>query len=110
VETTAGDFSRGNARSIGGAARDAAQQAKDTASEEVQNLISDVEDLIDRVGEAADPEVRRNEGNSTSLLRTAGLISAGLRNFETVDVTQLPLEAMMNVSHAQFLIELSAAP
>jgi ElaB/YqjD/DUF883 family membrane-anchored ribosome-binding protein len=59
VETTAGDFSRGNARSMGGAARDTAQQAKQAASEEVQNLISDVEDLIGRVGDAADPELRR---------------------------------------------------
>jgi ElaB/YqjD/DUF883 family membrane-anchored ribosome-binding protein len=58
VETTAGDFKR-DARGLGGAARDAAQQAGSAASEEVQNLISDVEDLVDRVGDAADPELRR---------------------------------------------------
>jgi len=58
VETTAGEFRR-DARGVGGTARDAATQAGAAASEEVQNLISDVEDLIDRVGEAADPELRR---------------------------------------------------
>jgi ElaB/YqjD/DUF883 family membrane-anchored ribosome-binding protein len=58
VETTAGEIKR-DARGLGGAARDAAQQAGAAASEEVHNLISDVEDLIDRVGDAADPELRR---------------------------------------------------
>jgi ElaB/YqjD/DUF883 family membrane-anchored ribosome-binding protein len=58
VETTAGEFRR-DGRGLGGAARDAAQQAGAAASDEVQNLIADVEDLIDRVGEAADPELRR---------------------------------------------------
>jgi ElaB/YqjD/DUF883 family membrane-anchored ribosome-binding protein len=58
VETTAGDMRR-DARGLGGAARDAAQQAGVAASDEVQNLIADVEDLIGRVGDAADPELRR---------------------------------------------------
>jgi ElaB/YqjD/DUF883 family membrane-anchored ribosome-binding protein len=58
VETTAGEFKR-DARGLGGAARDAAQKAGTAAGEEVQNLIADVEDLIDRVGDAADPELRR---------------------------------------------------
>jgi ElaB/YqjD/DUF883 family membrane-anchored ribosome-binding protein len=58
VETTAGDFRR-DARGLGGAARDAAQQAGAAASDEVQNLIADVEDLIGRVGDAADPELKR---------------------------------------------------
>jgi ElaB/YqjD/DUF883 family membrane-anchored ribosome-binding protein len=41
------------------AGRGKVQQAGAAASSEVQNLIADVEDLIERVGEAADPEVRR---------------------------------------------------
>ena len=59
METTAGDLKRADVRGLGGAARNAAKQAGAAASDEVQNLISDVEDLIDRVGEAADPELRR---------------------------------------------------
>ncbi len=58
METTAGELRR-EARGLGGTARDAAAQAGAAANEEVQNLIADVEDLIDRVGEAADPELRR---------------------------------------------------
>lgn len=40
-------------------AHEKVQQLGAATSEEVQNLIADVEDLIDRVGDAADPEVRR---------------------------------------------------
>ncbi len=50
---------RGHARAAASAGRDRAAQMSAAASDEVQNLIADVEDLIDRVGEAADPEVRR---------------------------------------------------
>jgi ElaB/YqjD/DUF883 family membrane-anchored ribosome-binding protein len=60
VETTANEFvKRADPRTIKNAAREAAQQAGTAAGEEVQNLIADVEDLIDRVGDAADPEIRR---------------------------------------------------
>ncbi len=59
METTAGDFKRADVRGLGAAARNTAKQAGAAASDEVQNLIADVEDLIDRVGEAADPEMRR---------------------------------------------------
>jgi len=69
VETTAGDFNRGSGR-LKGAAREAAQEATGTAREEVQNLISDVEDLIDRVGEAADPEVRRLRSKVATAVET----------------------------------------
>ena len=69
METTAGEFSRGGAR-IKGAAREAAQDATGTAREEVQNLISDVEDLIDRVGDAADPEVRRLRSKVATAVET----------------------------------------
>ena len=60
METTANEFvKRADPRTIKNAAREAAQQAGTAAGEEVQNLIADVEDLIDRVGDAADPEIRR---------------------------------------------------
>ena len=60
METTANEFvKRADPRTIKNAAREAAQQAGAAAGEEVQNLIADVEDLIDRVGDAADPEIRR---------------------------------------------------
>lgn len=60
METTANEFvKRADPRTIKSAAREAAQQAGAAAGEEVQNLIADVEDLIDRVGDAADPEIRR---------------------------------------------------
>jgi ElaB/YqjD/DUF883 family membrane-anchored ribosome-binding protein len=59
VETTAKDFDRLEPRKAASAAREKVQQAGAAASEEVQNLIADVEDLIDRVGDAADPEVKR---------------------------------------------------
>ncbi|HEX4389127.1 MAG TPA: DUF883 family protein [Steroidobacteraceae bacterium] len=69
METTAGEFSRGGAR-LRGAAQEAAQEAGGAAREEVQNLISDVEDLIDRVGEAADPEVRRLRSKVAAAVET----------------------------------------
>ena len=59
METTAKDFDRFEPRKTASAARDKVQAAGAAASDEVQNLISDVEDLIDRVGDAADPEVKR---------------------------------------------------
>ena len=59
METTAKDFDRLEPRKAASAAREKVQQAGAAASEEVQNLIADVEDLIDRVGDAADPEVKR---------------------------------------------------
>jgi ElaB/YqjD/DUF883 family membrane-anchored ribosome-binding protein len=58
VEATAKDFDQGF-RAGKGAARDKVHQVGAAASDEVQNLIADVEDLIDRVGDAADPEVKR---------------------------------------------------
>jgi ElaB protein len=57
VESTAKEFGRDSR--TGKAMHEKVHQAGAAASEEVQNLISDVEDLIDRVGEAADPEVKR---------------------------------------------------
>lgn len=54
MESTARDFDRGSK-----VAQEKVHQVGAAASEEVQNLISDVEDLIDRVGDAADPEIKR---------------------------------------------------
>ncbi len=62
METTANEFTR--------AGREAAQQAGAAASEEVQNLIADVEDLMARVGDAADPEIRRLRAKVTAALAT----------------------------------------
>ena len=59
METTANESNRADPRTIRRAARAAAQHAGTAAGEELQNLIADVEDLIDRVGDAADPELRR---------------------------------------------------
>jgi ElaB/YqjD/DUF883 family membrane-anchored ribosome-binding protein len=59
VKTTANQGERADPRTFKRAAREAAHQAGAAASEEVQNLIADVEDLLNRVGDAADPEVRR---------------------------------------------------
>jgi ElaB/YqjD/DUF883 family membrane-anchored ribosome-binding protein len=59
VDTTANQGDRADPRTIKRAAREAAHQAGAAASGEVQNLIADVEDLLNRVGDAADPEVRR---------------------------------------------------
>lgn len=56
------------------AGRGKVQQASAAASAEVQNLIADVEDLIDRVGEAADPEVRRLRS------KVAGAVSSAKRS------------------------------
>jgi ElaB/YqjD/DUF883 family membrane-anchored ribosome-binding protein len=71
VETTANEFTqRADPRTIKDAAREAAQQAGAAAGEEVQNLIADVEDLIDRVGDAADPEIRRLRSKVTAALAT----------------------------------------
>lgn len=69
METTANEFTRGGAH-LRGAAREAAQETGGAAREEVQNLISDVEDLIDRVGEAADPEVRRLRSKVAAAVQT----------------------------------------
>jgi ElaB/YqjD/DUF883 family membrane-anchored ribosome-binding protein len=41
------------------AARDASRQARAAINQEVHKLISDLENLVQRVGEAADPELRR---------------------------------------------------
>jgi len=54
VEGTAREFDRG-----GKVAREKVHQVGAATSEEVQNLMSDVEDLIDRVGDTADPEIKR---------------------------------------------------
>ncbi|GAC1458526.1 MAG: hypothetical protein PVSMB6_17650 [Steroidobacteraceae bacterium] len=59
METTADDFNSANPRPIKSAAREAAQHASAAAGDEVKNLIADVEDLMGRVGDAADPEIRR---------------------------------------------------
>jgi ElaB/YqjD/DUF883 family membrane-anchored ribosome-binding protein len=53
------------------AGRGRVQQAGAAASSEVQNLIADVEDLIERVGEAADPEVRRLRSKVASAVTSA---------------------------------------
>jgi ElaB/YqjD/DUF883 family membrane-anchored ribosome-binding protein len=71
METTADDFKRATPRSIKSAAREAAQQAGAAAGEEVQNLIADVEDLMDRVGDAADPEIRRLRAKVADAITTA---------------------------------------
>ena len=60
------DFSDGTR-----AGRARVQQASAAASSEVQNLIADVEDLIERVGEAADPEVRRLRTKVASAVTSA---------------------------------------
>jgi ElaB/YqjD/DUF883 family membrane-anchored ribosome-binding protein len=74
VETTASDFRR-DGRGLGGAAREAGA----AATEEVQNLISDVEDLIDRVGDAADPELRRlREKVAAAVASTKSSLSDGV--------------------------------
>jgi ElaB protein len=57
VESTAKDFGRDSRAAK--ALHEKVHQAGAAASEEVQSLIADVEDLIDRVGDAADPEVKR---------------------------------------------------
>lgn len=59
METTAKDFDKFEPRKAASAAREKVQAAGAAASDEVHNLIADVEDLIDRVGDAADPEVKR---------------------------------------------------
>jgi ElaB/YqjD/DUF883 family membrane-anchored ribosome-binding protein len=59
VDTTANPGERADPRTIKRAAREAAHQAGAAAGEEMQNLLADVDDLINRVGDAADPEVRR---------------------------------------------------
>lgn len=53
------------------AGRGRVPQAGAAASSEVQNLIADVEDLIERVGEAADPEVRRLRSKVASAVTSA---------------------------------------
>lgn len=71
MEKTANEFiKRADPHTIKGAAREAAQEAGAAAGEEVQNLIADVEDLIDRVGDAADPEIRRLRSKVAAALAT----------------------------------------
>lgn len=71
METSANEFIKhADPRTIKNAAREAAQQAGTMAGEEVQNLIADVEDLIDRVGDAADPEIRRLRSKVAAALAT----------------------------------------
>lgn len=48
-----------NGRGEIGDVREASRQARAAVREEVQKLIADVEGLIRRVGDAADPELRR---------------------------------------------------
>jgi ElaB/YqjD/DUF883 family membrane-anchored ribosome-binding protein len=48
-----------NGRGDIGDVREASRQARAAVREEVQKLIADVEGLIRRVGDAADPELRR---------------------------------------------------
>jgi ElaB/YqjD/DUF883 family membrane-anchored ribosome-binding protein len=48
-----------NGRGDLGDAREASRRARAAVREEVQKLITDVEGLIRRVGDAADPELRR---------------------------------------------------
>jgi ElaB/YqjD/DUF883 family membrane-anchored ribosome-binding protein len=71
VETTANEFNRADPRTIKGAAREAAQHVGAAASNEVQNLLADVEDLIGRVGDAADPEIRRLRSKVAAAVATA---------------------------------------
>ena len=71
METTANEFTRADPRTIKGAAREAAQQVGAAAGDEVHNLIADVEDLIDRVGDAADPELRRLRSKVAAAVTTA---------------------------------------
>jgi ElaB/YqjD/DUF883 family membrane-anchored ribosome-binding protein len=71
VETTANEFKRADQRTIKGAAREAAQHVGAAAGDEVHNLIADVEDLIDRVGDAADPELRRLRAKVADAVNTA---------------------------------------
>ena len=71
METTANESNRADPRTIRGAARAAAQQAGTAAGEEVQNLIADVQDLMDRVGDAADPELRRLRSKVAAAITTA---------------------------------------
>ena len=71
METTANEFTRVDPRTIKGAAREAAQHAGAAAGDEVHNLIADVEDLINRVGDAADPELRRLRAKVADAVNTA---------------------------------------
>jgi ElaB/YqjD/DUF883 family membrane-anchored ribosome-binding protein len=61
----AGQHNGGSAKE---AMREASRQARAEVSEEVDRLIDDVENLIRRVGEAADPEVRRLRGEVQSAI------------------------------------------
>lgn len=71
METTANESNRADPRTIRSAARAAAQHAGTAAGEELQNLIADVEDLMDRVGDAADPELRRLRSKVAAAVTTA---------------------------------------
>lgn len=50
---------RGDARALRHAARDAARHARAAGNAELQLLIEDVEELIQRVGDTVDPETLR---------------------------------------------------
>jgi ElaB/YqjD/DUF883 family membrane-anchored ribosome-binding protein len=71
METTADGLNRPDPRTLRSAAREAAQQASAAAGDEVQNLIADVEDLMARVGDAADPEIRRLRSKVAAAITTA---------------------------------------
>ena len=76
VESTAKDFGRESR--TGNAVHEKVRQAGTAATEEVQNLIADVEDLMDRVGEAADPEIRRLRAKvADAVISTKRSIAAG---------------------------------
>jgi ElaB/YqjD/DUF883 family membrane-anchored ribosome-binding protein len=76
VESTAKDFGRDSR--TGKAAHEKVNQVGTGATEEVQNLIADVEDLVDRVGEAADPEIRRLRAKvAEAVVSTKSSIAAG---------------------------------
>ena len=73
MEPAANDLDRElrhDAKTVKGAARDAARQAGVAANQEVRKLVADVEELIRRVGDAADPELARLRAKVESTLAT----------------------------------------
>jgi ElaB/YqjD/DUF883 family membrane-anchored ribosome-binding protein len=73
MEPAANDLDRElrhDAKTVKGAARDAARHARVAASQEVHKLIADVEDLVRRVGNAADPELARLRAKVESTVAT----------------------------------------
>lgn len=62
MEAATDEFDRPGSHNGGStvsAAREASRQARAAVGEEVHKLIADVENLIRRIGDAADPELRR---------------------------------------------------